>query len=159
MLQVHFGTMKNLQGKQETARKPVHKQKVMQHSSNPKLCAVAAYHRQIRLLGAPNDPDSPFFRGARVYAKTTPLNAATYNVFKGVVSWVRVVLGRPVKFKDCARRPVFTRLANALNVHDVAKAVGVVPRTMDRYHVANEEDVTSRAAAVLLKVRLMITTN
>ena len=55
-------------------------------------------------------------------------------------------------FKDCARRPVFTRLANALSIHDAAKAVGVAPRTMDRYHVAESDDVKARAAKVLAQV-------
>ena len=77
----------------------------------------------------------------------------TYATVRGVALWVRQVLGRKVTFKDCARRVVFTKLANSKHVslHDAAKAVGVRPRTMDRYHVG-ADNIQDRAAAILATV-------
>ena len=49
------GTMKNLPGDQKNVSKPLHKQKILEHT-NPKLCGVAAYNRQVKLLG--ESPDS-----------------------------------------------------------------------------------------------------
>ena len=68
---------------------------------------------------------------------------------RGVAIWASTILGRNVTFKDCARRPVFTKLANAMSVFDAAKAVGVRPQTMAHYHVAQGADVKRQAAEVL----------
>ena len=64
--------------------------------------------------------------------------------------WVREMTGRPITFKDCGCRAVFTKLANSnrLSLHEAAKVVGVRPRTMDRYHVA-DNDIHEKAADVL----------
>ena len=150
-LQINFGTMKNLQGNQANANKPAHIQYVMKHA-NPKLCAIAAHGRQMELIGKASSPSSPMFRGARIYTNSAPPNAATYSIIRGIAQWVRAAVGRPLTFKDCARRPVLTRLANALSVHDAAKAMGVAPRTIDRYHAADGPAVSSKAAAVLAQV-------
>ena len=42
--------MKILQANSTNARKQPHMQKIFQHE-NPKLCGVAAYHRQVQWLG------------------------------------------------------------------------------------------------------------
>ncbi len=150
-MQVSFGTMKNLQGNQGNVGKAAHKQLMVEHV-NRHLCGIAAYKRQIALLGGSPDPASPFFRSARLMTKTAPPNAASVGFTRGLAQWVGAGVGRAVTFKDCARRPVFTRLVNALSVHDAARAVGVIPRTMDKYHVAGLRDVTTRAADVLAQV-------
>ena len=62
-LQVNFGTMKNMQGNQANAAKGLHKQFIVPHT-NPKLCAFAAYQRQMDLIGRPSDPNVPLFRSA-----------------------------------------------------------------------------------------------
>ena len=150
-LQIHFGTMKNLQGNQANVSKALHKQYLKPHK-NSKLCAVAAYHRQLSLVGKPSDLSVPLFRSARFHSKSAPPKEASYNVIRGIALWARAEVGRPITFKDCARRPVLTRLANALPVHEAARAVGVAPRTIDRYHTSNAAEVSTRAAIILAQV-------
>ena len=90
-----------------------------------------------------------FFVGVNAFHRDAPKAPATDSSFKGSVAWARKVLARPVTFRDCARCPVFTRLVNAMGAHDAARAVGVVPRTMDHYHVAQPDNVWVRAAVIL----------
>ena len=146
------GTMKNLQGDQKNVSKPLHKQKILEHT-NPKLCGVAAYDRQVKLLGENPDPASFLFRGINVNMKTVPEKQMAYATCRGVSHWLRTIVNRKLTFKDCARRVVFTKLANsnAVSSHDAAKAMGVRPRTIDRYHVAGA-DVRDRAAEILAEV-------
>ena len=47
-----------------------------------------------------------------------------------------------------------TKLATAMSAYDAAKAVGVVARTVDRYHVAMRDEVTDRAADALVQVQV-----
>ena len=56
-------------------------------------------------------------------------------------------------FKDRARRVVLTKPdnSNAVSSYDAAKAMGLRPRTIDRYHVASAQ-MRERAAEVLEKM-------
>ncbi len=66
-LEVTISTMKNLQGNQKTVSRPLHHQNILKHP-NPNLCGIAAYHRQIALLG-PDPSNESFFPGARLFTK------------------------------------------------------------------------------------------
>ncbi len=61
-------------------------------------------------------------------------------------------LGRKLDFKDCARRVVFTKLANdpRISDEDAAKYMHVNKRTVSTYHQSNQ-DAKWRAADILSK--------
>ena len=150
MLTVNFGKMKNLQGSDSREK---HTQLMFPHA-NDKFCPLAAFSRQLTLLPS-KGPDDAFFLGGNRHSKVPSSTAAKPGTFKGMIEWTREVIGRPVTFRDCARKAVFTRLVNKMGAHDAARAVGVVPRTMDRYHVAQPMDVAYRAAKILAQVDFM----
>jgi hypothetical protein len=144
---VKFACMKNLQPKQSNVGKPAHEQLLLPNP-NLKLCAVAAWRRQLNMLPAGDSSarDAPFWLSVRV--NTTPgegAKGATYSSFKGAAEWASKVLARKITFKDYSRRPFVTKLANAMGAHDAAKAVGILPRTVDRYHRSGN-DLQPRAA-------------
>ena len=141
---VRFGKMKNLQG---GSSKDMHEQLLVPHAQ-PKLCPIAAYFRQMKLLAATNQDDPFFVSRHNGSSKAVPTTAAKEATFKGTINWARKELGRPITFKDCARRPVFTRLLGKMGAHDAAKAVGVVPQTMDRYYAGDPQGVLVKAAEV-----------
>ncbi len=153
MLDVVISNMKNLPARQSTASVPLHHQTIFPNSRT-KLCGLEAYKRQIKLLPEAVSPEEPFFRGFKTLTKETPSKAPAYATCMGAAKWVSGILGRSVTFKDLARRPVFTKLANEMSVFDAAKAVGVRPQTIGRYHRASHSDVSRRAAEVLCNVYL-----
>lgn len=151
MLEVAIGTMKNQPARQQTAAAPLHKQQIFTHT-NAKLCALGAYERQLQLLGSVRNAEGYLFRSLKTFSKNVPANPMSYATCRGAALWVRAELGRDVTFKDCARRPVFTKLANAMSAYDAAKAVGVRAQTIQHYHRAVEGNVLRQAAEVLRQV-------
>lgn len=150
MLEVVIGTMKNKPAKQQTASSPLHRQLIFKHQDT-KLCGVAAYNRQVKLLGS-HKPEDYLFRGIKNLSKAIPQGPPSYSSCRGAAKWAGDLLGRPLTFKDCARRPVFTKLANSLSSYDAAKAMGVKPQTLANYHRASSSSVNHQAANVLRQV-------
>lgn len=153
-LEVIFGTMKNKRAKQETIGAAPHVQRIYAHA-NPKLCGVAAYNRQVQLLGQDGPSAGDFlFRTMYHFQRSAPQGrndkkGVHYAMFRGVARWVSATLGRKVTFKDCARRPVATTLADCLPLHQAAKALGVHANTLGVYHRSASNVVANAAAEVL----------
>ena len=154
-ISVKFANMKNLQPKQENVGKPAHEQLILPHP-NVKLCAVAAWQRQLKLMPAADlsNPNACIWRSMRVWTTSTEdvVDPATYYSFKGAAAWASKVLERKVTFKDCSRRPLVTRLTDAMGVVAAAKVVGIRPNTVQRYHKADRYDLQRQAATVLNQV-------
>ena len=150
-LVVNFPTMKNLQAKQSNSSRDAHKQTILPHP-DAKVCGIAAYKRQLSML-LDKTKDGHFFISLRVTSKNLGAGEPiTYSTIRGAATWARTVVGRAVTSKDLGRRPVMTRLGNALGSYEAAKAMGVANRTVERYHVAGG-DVNKRAAEALITVR------
>lgn len=133
---ITFATMKNRPAKYAKTHVPPHKQKVLQNP-NPKLCAVSALVRQIALLPPDHTPTSYLFPEVfrfSVKGHKGKDRRAAYGSIRGLVSWIRGIIKRPVTFKDCARRPAMTALTNALGAYNAAAVIGVKPRTVATYH-------------------------
>ena len=65
------------------------------------------------------------------------VSVANDAVYKGLDDWlVGFGIGRKLTFKSFARRVVMTKFTNTdeISLHDAAKHVGVVPRTLNVYH-------------------------
>ena len=147
---VKFPKMKNRGAKIADVQKELHDQLLLRRD-NVKLCAVTAYQRQISLLPNPDDRKAPFARSANVHTKKPGPKGAGYATYRGVAEWVRGELGRALVFKDLARRPVTTHLANALGTTDAAKALGIREKTVARYHRSGG-DLMRWAAEVVRQV-------
>ena len=101
MVVVSLRIVRKLQGKQENVGKLAHVQKLLPHE-DPRLCAVAAYHRQLKMLPHTSNKEAHFPRSVRSNGiPSKPGNPATYATCKGVATWVSSHVGRPVTFKDC----------------------------------------------------------
>jgi hypothetical protein len=150
-LDVHIGTMKNKQARHQNVGMPLHKQSIYQHS-NPNLCAVAAYKRQLSILPSGYSPKDPLFRSARFFSRQLGMQAPSTHTCAGVALWVSQLIGRKVTFKDCARRPVFTKLVNAMPSYDAAKSVGVQPQSLLPYHRAVASEIKAQAARIMAQV-------
>ena len=76
--------------------------------------------------------------------------AASREFSCGVARWVSDIVGRPLTFKDVARRAAMTRLANelSLSVQEKAKYFGVATRTMAVYHRMQRETPVTAARSL-----------
>ena len=95
-LSVRFGPMKNMQANQENVGKGPHTQDILPHP-DPRLCAVAAYRRQLAMLPDPSNRAAPFWLGVRPYQKQPLKNAkrATYSTAQGTVFLACEIRWRP----------------------------------------------------------------
>ena len=153
-MEVRHGRMKNFQACAANAGKGPHVQTVLQHE-NPKLDAVAAYQRQVAMLGDKAAEDSPLFRSMGPCTKKIPDKGAKYATCKGVAEWVSKTIRPGLTFRDCARRAVVSKLANdpRLTTTVVADFMRMTERNVARYYRGNQNK-RRLAAQVLAEVFL-----
>jgi hypothetical protein len=151
-LEVSHARMKNQQANAANAQKEPHRQRIFQHD-NPKICAVAAYDRQVKWLGDSAKEDSPLFRSLSRLTKKVPEEPAKYASCKGVAAWVSQNVRPGMSFKDCARRAVISKLANdpRMTTSSVANFVHMTERNVAKYYRSNTGQ-RNLAAEVLAQV-------
>ena len=136
-LKPKIGTMKNRPAGFQSER-DLFDQEVRPCIEDERFCPIAAYERQCSLDREPNpDTEDYLFRSiTSVTSKVLLKKPTSANTYRGVANWVSKVVDRKLTFKSIARWVVMTKLANAndISLHDAAKHVGVVARTLGVYH-------------------------
>ena len=146
-LTLKIGTMNNRRGGFQADRHSLD-QEVRPCIEDDRFFPIAAYERQCSLDREPMpDTDDSLFRSMMNITVKVLLNKPmSPGTYRGVANWVSKVIGRKLTLKSIARRLVMTKLANTdeIIVHDVAKHVGVVPRTLNVYHQKGIDHIRRR---------------